>query len=247
MSSGTVEDYRGIDSRQCLRGNPHAFPGNPHGQDLGATLSDGLGDTHFGVGFNEEHDTAAAASSANFGAKTSLPTGYANQFVDEGRGNPRSIGPPQLPLRAEQTRDLVPVAAKKRFVHGTRDLGNLLEVAEDMAVAVDVGLEDFPVIDAGLPRGAGVGKHKAGLDFFRLHGNGLAVDAIDVEVNGADPAIESGIVVLATGGHVDELRFNILSDDAHLLETEAAAGEPGEGRGGCNHEGGRTGDAGSSG
>ena len=102
-------------------------------------------------------------------------------------------------------------------MHGTRDFRNTLEVAVDPFVTVDVGLEYFPIVDAGLPRRAGVGKYEARLDLFRRDRGRFAVNAVGVEVDGAHPAVESRIVVLAASGDLNDLRLNILGDHTHLL------------------------------
>ena len=62
------------------------------------------------------------------------------------------------------------------------------------------------------------------------------MNAVGVEVNGADSAVERGIVILATGGNLDDLRFDVLRDHAHLLEREVPVGEAGERGGGGDHE-----------
>ena len=110
-------------------------------------------------------------------------------------------------------------------------------------VAVDVSLEDLPVIDAGLARRSGVGEQKAHLDLFGRDRNGGAMDSVGIEMNGADAAVERGIVVLAAGGHADDLGLDVLGDDAQLFEIEIAAGEPRERGAGRDHERRGAGDA----
>src|SRR5437016_4365538 len=70
-----------------------------------------------------------------------------------------------------------------------------------------------------------------------------AVIPIDVEVDSTDSAIESGIVILTPGGHVDDLRFDVLGDHPHLLPGKHAAGEAGQSSGGSDHQGRGAGDA----
>ena len=70
------------------------------------------------------------------------------------------------------------------------------------------------------------------------------MDSIRVQVDGADSPIKRRIVILASGGHIDDLRFNILRDDSHLLEREVVVGESGQGRRGRDHERRGTGNAG---
>src|SRR5262249_3101485 len=47
------------------------------------------------------------------------------------------------------------------------------------------------------------------------------------------------VVVLAAGRNVDYLRFDVLRDHPHLLESEVAVGESGERGGGSDHQCGR--------
>ena len=107
-------------------------------------------------------------------------------------------------------------------MHGAGNFNDVLEVAEYPLVAVDVGLEDLPIVDAGLPRRAGVGQNKARLDFFRRDGYGFAVNAVGIEMYRAGSPVKRGIIILAAGGYLDDLGLDILGDDAHLLEGEVA-------------------------
>ena len=89
---------------------------------------------------------------------------------------------------------------------------DFVEVTEDVAVAVDMGLEHFPVVDAGLAGRAGIGEQEAHLDFFRRDGHGSAANAIGIEIDGADAAVEGGIIILAAGGHADDLSLDVLGE-----------------------------------
>src|SRR4051794_1174272 len=114
--------------------------------------------------------------------------------------------------------------------------GDLLEIAENLFVPVDVSFENFPVVDARLPRRSGVGENEAGIDLVGSDGNGLAMDAVGLQMNCADSAIKSRIVILTSGGNADELRLNILRDHADLFQSDFASSEAGEGGSGCDHE-----------
>ena len=57
--------------------------------------------------------------------------------------------------------DLVPVGLEQRLMHRPRDTCDSLEVPEHALVAVNVGFEDLPVVDARLPRRPGVGQNEA--------------------------------------------------------------------------------------
>src|SRR5438552_17377685 len=105
-----------------------------------------------------------------------------------------------------------------------------------MAVAINVSFEYFPIVDARFSWRSGVGDNETGLHFLGLDGNGFAVNAIDIEMYRAHPAVQSRIIVLAAGWNVDQLRFHILGDDAHQFEAQAASGETRQGRCGSDHE-----------
>ena len=65
----------------------------------------------------------------------------------------------------------------QRATHRLGDVRNLLEVANDLLVAVDVLLEDLPVVDARLPRRAGVEEHEAACHLVGRDRNRLASHA----------------------------------------------------------------------
>ena len=121
-------------------------------------------------------------------------------------------------------------------MHRAGDFRDALEIAMHVFVAVDMRFKNFPIVYARLPGRTRVGQHEARFDFLRNDGNSFAVNAVGVKVNGADSAVERGIVILATGGNLDDLRFDVLRDHAHLLEREVPVGEAGERGGGGDHE-----------
>ena len=132
-------------------------------------------------------------------------------------------------------------------MHLLRNARDLREVPDDVLVAVDVLLEDLPVVDARLPRRAGVEQHEALVHFLGRNCDGLAMNSIGIEVNGVYPAVHRRIVVLATGGNANQLRFDILCDHANLFDVDVATHKTGQRSAGANHHGGRTRDAGAGG
>ena len=152
-------------------------------------------------------------------ALSAVPGGNADQFVDERRGDSRSVAAAQLPFLAEQARHLVPLGIGQRLVHGAGDFNDAFEVAEHPLVAIDVGLENFPIVDTGLARRAGVGQNKARLDFFRGDRDRLAMNAVRIEMDRARPSIKRGIVILAAGRDLDDLRLDVLGNHPHLLQA----------------------------
>src|SRR5206468_7843193 len=97
---------------------------------------------------------------------------------------------------------------------------NALEIPEYAPVAVDVRLEDLPIIDPRFARSAGVSQHEPRFNLLRKDRNCLTVNPVGVEVDCAHAAIERGIVVLASGRHLNDLRLYVLRYDAHLLERQ---------------------------
>src|SRR5882724_2160291 len=120
-------------------------------------------------------------------------------------------------------------------MQGARDGGYLLEIAEDFLVPIDVGFENLPVVDAGLPRRAGICKYETGVDLFRSDRDRLAVDAVGLEMNGAGAAVESRVVVLAPSRDADELGFDVLRDHADLFQSKFMSHEACESGGGGDH------------
>src|SRR5882724_2051244 len=67
------------------------------------------------------------------------------------------------------------------------------------------------------------------------------MDAIGIEVNRADAAIQRRIVILASRGDFDQLGFHVLGDDANLFAVELLARIASQSRGGSDHQRGRAG------
>ena len=62
-------------------------------------------------------------------------------------------------------------------------------------------------------------------------------------MHGAHAAVHRGIVVLATGGNADQLRFDVLRDDANLFQIELAPVKRAKRGAGGDHQRRRAGDA----
>src|SRR5579872_4148303 len=105
-----------------------------------------------------------------------------------------------------------------------------------MAFAIDVILKYLPVVDSALARRACICQHKPAVQLFRGNGERLAMNAVHIKMDGAYTAIESGIVVLASSRHSNELGFNILRHHPDLLPVQLASGVAREGRSHGNHE-----------
>ena len=218
--------------------------GNLQWQDASAVVADGGCNPAGGALLDQKDYATSPARSTGFGSASALPGGYPDQLVDERRGDSGGVGPAQLPLFTKQAGDLIPFGIGQRLVHGARNFDDALEVSEHPLVSVDVRLEDFPIVDAGLPRRACVSQNKAGFEFLRSDCHRFAVDAVGIEMNRAGSSIERGIVILATGRHLDDLGLDVLGNHAHLLEREIAPGKAGQCGGAGDHERGRSGNAG---
>src|SRR5580700_8792999 len=194
-------------------------------QDVTAVVPNGGGDAARGPFFHEENRAPSSSRAAGFGRFSSVPGGYRDQFIDQWGGDAGCIGATELPFFAQKPSHVLPCAAGHGVVHGARDFRNAFEVAEHVAIAIDVSLEDLPIVNPRLSGSSGVGQHEARLDLFRHDRYGFAMDAICIEMNCAHSAIEGRVVVLATGGNRDDLRLDVLRNHPHLFEAEIALGE----------------------
>ena len=61
-----------------------------------------------------------------------------------------------------------PIAAGQGIAHTAGGLDDAIEALEDVAVAVNMALHDFPVVRAGEVRSAGIGQHDAALQLFGI-------------------------------------------------------------------------------
>ncbi len=208
---------------RCKTGDRDATAGDGKGQELGSGGGQFLLDPRAGVGRNDEQDAATASRTADLGAKRSVSPGDGDEAVDKRSGDGRRVAAAQLPLLPQESRGFLPVGGGEGRPHGARDGGDVLEVAQDAPVAVDVALEDLPVIDAALARRAGVGEDKAAVELGGIACNAVAMDAIDIEFDGTDAAVQRGIIILTSGGNTDELRFDVLRNLAELFRESLRA------------------------
>src|SRR5690349_4944396 len=129
-----------------------------------------------------------------------------------------------------------PIAGLESGMHGARNFADLPEVVEDALVAVDVGLEDFPIVDARLSRRSGVNQHESRLNVCRRDRDRLSVNAVNVQVNRVHSAVQSWVVVLTAGRYADQLGFDVLRNLANLFSIDFAIGELRECCDGHNHQ-----------
>ena len=65
--------------------------------------------------FDQEDYASAATGAADLGCRPAVFRGDRNEFVDQRRRDPRSIGAPQLPFLAQQSGHFVPVRTQQRL------------------------------------------------------------------------------------------------------------------------------------
>src|SRR5690349_10142637 len=120
-------------------------------------------------------------------------------------------------------------------MHRMRNPCYAVKIPEDALLAIDMRLEDFPIVDPRLARRAGVSQHKSRFNLLGQDRNGFAVNSVGIEMDRAHAAVERGIVILTSSRHLNDLRFDVLRDYTHLLERQMAAGKACERRRGRNH------------
>src|SRR5262249_1026803 len=79
-------------------------------------------------------------------------------------------------------------------------------------LAVDVRLENFPVVDARLPRLAGVAKYEAPFEFACVEAQFNTAFATGRKFDGSGAAECRRIVVLRSGGNFDDDPFRVAVD-----------------------------------
>src|SRR4029450_8140600 len=108
--------------------------------------------------------TAAAAGAPHLRRRRPSGRGAIDELVDRRRRHARREPLAVLPFDSDVPSDGCPVAAFECRPQLDRCVADPLEAVEDMAIAVDVPLEDVPIVRAGVARRAGVGQHDATLE-----------------------------------------------------------------------------------
>jgi hypothetical protein len=121
-----------------------------------------------GIRFDQQDHATAAAGTANLSSERALPPGVFNYAVDEFRGYGGQISLAKKPLFTHQPAGLVPFGGFQRHAQQLRDLGDFLHTVTDGALAIDVRLENFPIVNAMLAGLAGVTNHDAAFQFVEI-------------------------------------------------------------------------------
>ena len=112
-----------------------------------------------------------------------------------------------------------------------------------MPVAVDVPLEDLPVVRAGLPRGAGVGEDDPLLEIARIDIERDPPDAVGPELDRGDAAVQRRTIVLHARGHANRPALDVHGDLEQVIGLHRIARPPRQHATRRNSEGGRSGNA----
>src|SRR5205823_3807951 len=126
----------------------HPLSRYPARQDGAASSTNGLFNPRLGFGLSYENNTAAATCAAHLGCASTTLIGDPDQLLNQRRGDLGSVGLTELPLLTRKRGCLIPIGVGKSLVQRACDSGDLLEIAKDLFVAVDVGFEDLPIVNA---------------------------------------------------------------------------------------------------
>src|SRR4029077_10056315 len=100
-----------------------------------------------------------------------------------------------------------PVGLFERHTHLLCDFRNSLKTILHRALATDLCLEDFPIVDAMLAWFAGVTKHDAALEFIEIDAQFDAMLAAGGEFDGGGAAESRRVVILGPPGGIDDAWF----------------------------------------
>src|SRR5262249_32658836 len=98
----------------------------------------------------EKYDATATAGSAYFCGARPVSLRCRDQPLDARRCDPRMIFLTSFPILPEQPRHPTPVLFFECRAHVSSDGGDGIEFRNHAALAVDVSLHDFPIVDSGI-------------------------------------------------------------------------------------------------
>ena len=124
--------------------------------------------------------------------------------------------------------DLVPLGVFERHAHRHGRVAYPLETVEDVAIAVHVGLHDFPVVRAGVARRARISQRDASLELVRIDVERRSPDAVGTELDRRDAAVEGRPKILNVyahmqGGLIHEKRTRAEVNSLCIVEFEGGA------------------------
>ncbi len=139
----------------------HAAAINVHRQNFSARAAHRGFDTFARLRLDQQSDTAASACAANFSGERAIFSRGADDVINHRRGNIRNIRSPRFPFFTDEPANFVPVGAQNGDAKLLRDGGNFRKVARDSLIAINLRLENFPIINSGLARFSGVANDEA--------------------------------------------------------------------------------------
>ena len=145
--------------------------------------------------------------------------------IDHRSRNRGQISPPQRPLLVHQAAQFRPAVADERRAHLARHVCDLLEIFLHAPPAVDVILEHFPIVDARLPRLAGVAEHQPPVELLQIARQRFAPFATGCQMDGHGPAERGRIVVLRPRRHANDDCFHVAADVNPVFLFQPGAGE----------------------
>ncbi len=111
--------------------------------------------------FAEAHQAAAASGAADLASCSPGILCRAEDGVDLRCRDARREALAVFPLLADLPPDLIPGLALERVAHRHGDVANARKALLDVAIAVDMALGHFPVVDTGVAGRPRVGEHQA--------------------------------------------------------------------------------------
>src|SRR5205823_1840677 len=124
-----------------------------------------------------------------------------------------------------------------------RGIANALEAVEDVAVSVDVALDDFPIVRAGVAGRGGFGEHDSLLELTRIDVGRDTVDSVPAQIDRGNAAIEGRTIILDAGGYAERLAFHVHRDVQQMVSVNRLIAPPRERRACRDGQRGRSGNA----
>jgi hypothetical protein len=203
--------------------HPQPLRVDPEIEHAGAACGERVAHGRRVLGFADAEQAPAAACTADFARLRSRAPRRGEHRVDLRRRDARREPFSVLPFLRDLKRHAGPVGALERLAHRDRDVANARETLLHAAIAVDVTLGHFPVVDAGIPRGVRVGEREARLQFLGADVERHAAHAVDAEFDGRDPPVIRRPIVLDAGWNIDRLRLHVHRDLEDLIGAPPSA------------------------
>src|SRR5205823_11624057 len=120
------------------------------------------------------------------------------------RRDGRQVSLAEGPFLAHEAASLLTTRFFHGYAHFLVHIRNAREAVLHRALAPDMRLEDFPVVDGMLARLAGVSDHHAALKLVEIDAQFNPMFAAGREFDGSGAAKRWRIVVLRSSGHIDD-------------------------------------------